>query len=380
MRIFRPLPELILFAALAVPFAAHADPQYSVTVIGAAGSTASDINNAGQMAGWFATGTGADHAFLYSGGALTDLGTFGGANSHANALNDLGQVVGYADTSADGRRAFLYSGGTMTNLGTLGPGTSAANGINNAGAVVGIGVDATGFYGHGFLYSGGSMQSLAPFAPAGASGAAYAINNAGQIVGTYTAGPPTAPEWPSSGFLLAGGVFTPMGHIGDAFESTAMSINDHGQAVGHAHAHLGNELPFMFSTDGLALLGTPSDYSTGALDINNLGQSVGVRSFDFYNHHAMLLSGAVGDDWVDLNALIDPASGWTLTQANAINDLQQIAATGCRGGACFALRLDPICAVPEPAGAAMLMAGLAIFGWRGRRRGEAFQAQPLAPA
>lgn len=380
MIIFRPLPQLILLAALAVPFAAHADPSYTVTVVGAAGSTASDINNAGQMTGWFATGTGAEHGFFYFGGTLTDLGTFGGANSHANALNDFGQVVGYADTSAAGRRAFLYSAGTMTNLGTLGPGTSAANGINNAGAVVGIGTEATGFYSHGFLYAGGSMQSLAPFAPAGASGAAYAINGAGQIVGTYTAGPITAPEWPSSGFLLADGVFTPMGHIGNAFESTALAINDHGQAVGHAHAHLGNALPFMFSADGLERLGTLSEYSTAAFDINNLGQSVGVRSFDFYNHHAMLLTGAVGADWLDLNALIDPASGWTLTQANAINDLQQIAATGCRDGACFALRLDPICAVPEPAGAAMLLAGLAIFGWRGRRRDEAFEPQPIAPA
>ena len=68
MRMFRQLPQLILFAALAVPFAGHADPSYTVTVVGAAGSTASDINNAGQMVGWFATG-GAEHAFFYSAGS-----------------------------------------------------------------------------------------------------------------------------------------------------------------------------------------------------------------------------------------------------------------------------------------------------------------------
>jgi hypothetical protein len=60
--------------------------------------------------------------------------------------------------------------------------------------------------------------------------------------------------------------------------------------------------------------------------------------------------------------------------------LQQIAATGCRGGACYALRLDPVMAVPEPASVAMLLAGLAGFGWRSRRRGEAFQPQRIMPA
>jgi hypothetical protein len=56
--------------------------------------------------------------------------------------------------------------------------------------------------------------------------AAYDINEAGRIVGTYTDGPITAPEWPSSGSLLTGGVFTHMGHNGTSYESVALSIND----------------------------------------------------------------------------------------------------------------------------------------------------------
>lgn len=379
MRIFRPLPQLILLAVLAVPFAAHADPSYSVTVVGVAGSTASDVNNSGQVTGWFATGGGTDHAFLYSGGVSSDLGTLGGASSHANALNDLGQVVGYADISGGGRRAFLYSSGTMTNLGTFGGRDSFANGINNAGAVVGaVGVT---WQDEGFLYSGGSMQSLAPFAPAGAVGAAYAINNAGQIVGEYTHGAPTTPEWPRAAFILSGGAFTYMGDIDHAFDNTSMSINDHGLAIGNAHLHFENGFTFEYSAAGLQRVGGDSPDHTWAYDVNNHGQAVGFRTAGFLSpNRAMLLNGAPGDTWLDLNALIDPASGWTLTQANAINDLQQIAATGCRGGECFALRLDPICAVPEPAGAAMLLAGLAIFGWRGKRRGEPFRVQPEALA
>ncbi|MDB5934683.1 MAG: hypothetical protein JWQ01_2027 [Massilia sp.] len=362
MNIFRPLPQLVLFAALSAPFAAHADPRYSITVVGAAGSTATDVNNKGQVAGWFAASVSAEHAFLYSAGSITDLGTFGGANSHANALNDYGQVVGYADTGSGTTRAFLYSSGTMANLGTLG-GNSAANGINNAGAVVGVAGDSSG-QNQGFLYAGGALQNLAAFAPAGAVGAAYDINEAGQIVGEYTHGPITFPDWPSAAFTLSGGVFTYMGDIDQAFDSVALSVNDHGQSVGHAHAHVQNFIPFIYSAaDGLHQLGAPSEFDTRAFDINNLGLSVGLRYLTDESH-AMLYDGT----WLDLNALIDPAGGWTLTQANGINDSDQIAATGCRGGSCYALRLDPIAPVPEPAVAGMLLAGLGLVGWRGRRR------------
>lgn len=88
MNTCRALHRAILFAALALPFAAHADPRYTITVVGSAGSTAADINNSGQVAGWFAAGASVEHAFFFSAGAFTDLGTLGGVNSRANALND----------------------------------------------------------------------------------------------------------------------------------------------------------------------------------------------------------------------------------------------------------------------------------------------------
>src|SRR5437870_604367 len=46
---------------------------------------------------------------------IIDLGT-----SVANGINANGQVVGYAYTTGNNRHAFLYSGGRMTDLGTLG--------------------------------------------------------------------------------------------------------------------------------------------------------------------------------------------------------------------------------------------------------------------
>ena len=74
---------------------------------------------------------------------------------------------------------------------------------------------------------------------------------------------------------------------------------------------------------------------------------------------------------VNLNALVDPALGWTITGAFDINDRNQIAVTGCRGfGDCQALLLS-VSAVPEPATTALMLGGLGLVGWAARRRAAA---------
>ena len=67
-----------------------------------------------------------------------DLGSLGGAHSFGYAINAGGQVTGYADTSGNAVHAFLYTGGVMTDLGTLGgDGASFGLGINTSGQVTG---------------------------------------------------------------------------------------------------------------------------------------------------------------------------------------------------------------------------------------------------
>jgi probable HAF family extracellular repeat protein len=59
-------------------------------------SSATAINNSGQLVGNTVTANGHVIAFLYSGGTVAYLGTFGGLDSFAYAINDSGQVVGEA--------------------------------------------------------------------------------------------------------------------------------------------------------------------------------------------------------------------------------------------------------------------------------------------
>src|SRR5262245_43934870 len=72
------------------------------------------------------------HAFLWSGGQMTDLGTLGGNYSQGNGINLSGQVVGWADLKTGFSDSALWSGKTVKDLGATG-----ANGINDLGEIVG---------------------------------------------------------------------------------------------------------------------------------------------------------------------------------------------------------------------------------------------------
>lgn len=170
------------------------------------------INNSGAVVGTSVTITddnpsGYSHAFLYSsGGTMHDLGTLRGtknSNSSASGINDGGQVVGASDTDTGGRHAFLYSGsGPLQDLGTLGGTWSQANSINNNAQVVGDSEIAGGTFGvHAFLYSDGQMHDLGSFG--GTNTTATDINNSGQIVG-----------WSGSGaFLYDNGTMTDLSSL-----------------------------------------------------------------------------------------------------------------------------------------------------------------------
>lgn len=371
------LSQLLLVAALAAPGAAAlADPLYNVTVVAGLGSSAADINRYGDVVGRVASG-GGTHAFAYTGGVFADLGTLGGVNSFANAINDYGQVVGGASTLSGDSHAFLFSGGSLQDLGTLGGSNSVARDINNHGVIVGSAdpVSApSSYYQQAFRYAGGSMTPLGTL-PGGAGSDAYAINNHGLIGGSSFEGEITLPEYPFHAVFFRGGGVDPLG-VSDVGNSAIYGLNDLGQAVGGIPTStiIHGSHAFLYSGGVVTDIGFLDVFDDSiAYDINGLGQVVGISAVQLsestYGYHGFLYDSAGG--MVDLNNLIDPATGWEITDAQGINGAQQIAATACRGGAygeCYAVRLDLVSAVPEPGSWAMLAFGLGAIGLRRARR------------
>ena len=107
------LVTAISFALTGGSFSAHSAPVYVITdlgVLNGVSSTGYGINSAGDVTGVIELPNEDTHAFVYSNGGMTDLGTLGGGtDSVGKDINDSGQVTGWSDT-ANGQHAFLYDG------------------------------------------------------------------------------------------------------------------------------------------------------------------------------------------------------------------------------------------------------------------------------
>jgi probable HAF family extracellular repeat protein len=205
------------------------------------------VNDNGQVVGVANTGTGTPYqAFLYSGGAMTDLG-----QGAAIGINNSGQVVGYAAMNRNlPNNAFLYADGTMTDLGTLGGGVSWATAINNNGQIVG-GSDITGnLSDHAFLYSGGVMTDLGTL-PGTALSEAHSINDSGQIVGYTLTSTADGGFIAYHAFIDHDGTMTDLNSLVPANSDwdliDAEGINDNGQIVGYGTDPSGETAAFLLT-------------------------------------------------------------------------------------------------------------------------------------
>ena len=174
---------------------------------------------------------------------------------------------------------FRDSGGNYTTLdypSGIADSQTYPEGINDAGQIVGSYtsvIDNVSAH-YGFLYRAGTYITLAdPSAPQFTS--AIGINNAGQVVGAY------AINYQTYGFLYSGGTYTTIDDPAAATSlagTVASGINDAGQIVGYYIDSAGIGHGFLYSGDGTYTtiddpLGTKGTEAEG---INDEGQIAGV--------------------------------------------------------------------------------------------------------
>ena len=352
--------KLITLALLASAAPATATiPKYSITRIGVLSytSAAYGISSTG-----FVTGSSDDvsiylrdmsRAFFWD-SSIHDYGQ--GQQSIGVGVNAQGTVAGTYRLppgtdfrrDIDYRHAFVETRSEFKDLGTLGGTESVARGINDAGWVTGLSytVQPGGLNGsaHAFFYNG-TMHDIGTL---GGSDTDYseghAINGKGYIVGESSHAHTQVSDGLSAhAFAYAGGVMTDIGARGGGIFSNATGINDNNDIVGYAtFGPLGAPYrPFLVHDGGnLINLGTLGGNSAIANGINNAGLVVGESDVLYGGvpgYRAFVYDGRMHD----LNDFVDPASGWVLGGASAINDYSQIVGTGTIDGHSEAFLLTP---------------------------------------
>src|ERR1700681_1348178 len=100
---------------------------YTVTALGTLPSggysVARAINATGQVTGAVGSNNGPNSSvFVYSNGALTNLGTLGGTSGIGNGINASAQVAGYSQNGSGTYRPFLSNCQSLNRKGALGGG------------------------------------------------------------------------------------------------------------------------------------------------------------------------------------------------------------------------------------------------------------------
>jgi probable HAF family extracellular repeat protein len=229
------------------------------------------INNAGKLAsGLIAGGIYVPAILDTKNNSVSLLGSLRGAtpygfNGVATSVNDLGNAVGYSYVNGITRHAFLYSGGVITDIGSFG-GYSAALAINNDNVIVGFASYQEAGVAHAFIYSNHVMNDIVP----GTESYASDINDRGEVVGRFL----TADRQTFHAFLYRGAQLTDLG-----FAGTPLAVNDEGKIVGTMNIS-SKQRAFVYENGKAVDLNTAIAPHSGwelicAFDINKHGQIVG---------------------------------------------------------------------------------------------------------
>jgi len=334
----------LAFAAPAAPQAAL--PRYTIRAVEVPDGVfpgPEAVNERGDVLIWTSLTDRTQHAYVWTGKKLTDVGTLGGKNTYGHDLNDRGQVVGVSDTAKGERHAFLWQGGKMRDLGTLGGKQSEAWGINNRGEVVGSADTANG-ESHAFLWRDGKMLDLGLQSRAST---AMDVNERGQVAG-QAVGP--SGHWES--FLWEDGKARLIGVL-PAFEnSSSWDINAAGDVLAVSYRggpHDSASQPFLHRAGRNREVVTLGGSNTNTFALNSRGDIVGVsfqapvaqrpapNSGEKAQRSFLNRDGKV----TDLNALLPKDSGWNLHWVRAINDRGQMVGSGKLNGKSAVYLLTP---------------------------------------
>lgn len=278
---------------------------------------ANGINDAGLVVGDYG-GNNVATTWTRAGG-FREVRRLDGSAACCSTLTDVnavGQASGWSFSNR-GISAITWTQSTDAKTDLLVPQRAYAAGINNAGDAVGYHFDLGTRFTAFFKSATGSPVSLIPVSGA-ANEFAFAINNAGVIVGTSQL--ITAPN-PSHATVWSrwDAAPTDLGTLG-GLESEARAVNDGGVVVGYSQVAGGARHAMLWTAQtGMVDLHTWPNSCTGpseAFGINNLGVIVGTC-----NGGPVLWTSVQGMRELPL------PNGLSLGEPHAINSSNQVVGT-----------------------------------------------------
>jgi len=331
-----------MLATLALLIAPAAGPSAQTYVISelspvsSFGARAWDLNEAGTAVGNGLSPSLQLHALVWPGGPTTDL-TPANALAEAQGLSNGGIVAGWAQNAGGATEAARWIAGRGSFLGWL-PGHigSLAQDCNDSGLVCGWSVTPVGDP-VACVWIDGRIEAINV-----AQSWAFAVSETGDVVGRRWAGVDI------QAFRWRAGDLVVLPDLGPN-NAQAVGISPAGRVAGFAESPVtGRGHAVVWEPDGTLLDLGPFVSPTGpataqANDVNDAGVAVGTAYIDpvaeiFF---AMVWRGAGAED---LNVLIPAGSGWTLTEAQAVNDRGEIVGYGTKSGSsgvrAFLLRPD----------------------------------------
>jgi hypothetical protein len=186
------------------------------------------VNSSGEIAGEFSEDPTHRSVFVIHGPLLLMIPVPSTRNlAILGGLNERGDVVGFFQTNAGPIRTFLY-GGLLTSVLAVPAGFTdmAGRAINNSGQITGSVDDSKGL--HGFAVTRGKFSRF-DF-PGGLNTSPVAINNPGDVVGTYNLAS-SSPTPVQHGFLMVRGGFTRVDFPG-GLNTMPSALNDSDVVVG----------------------------------------------------------------------------------------------------------------------------------------------------
>jgi uncharacterized protein (TIGR03437 family) len=260
----------------------------TIDVPGASSTTASGINNSGQIV------VNAPNGYLDSGGTFSPIYVSGSTYTYAYGISAGGQIVGaYRGVPGTSQYGFLDSSGVFTNLGfpCCGVDDLSAQGISSNGLYI-VGWYITGPSSgpnpyHAFIYSSGGFDGFNAPPCNGVSDRtnALGVNDSGQVVGFCYNGSYV-------GFLFSGGVYSSILFPG-ASGTVPVGINNNGAITGY-YSNASGTHGFLYSAGNYTSIDVPGATQTMAAGINDNGEIVGSYTDASGNTHGFMYGGITG--------------------------------------------------------------------------------------